>query len=54
MSLPDTELTEQYITNRSYDPTYEVEMVELVGYDSASGVLRPLAVTDTGLLKVSV
>ena len=52
MAQNDTKLTEQYIANRSFDPTFNVEMVEGLGYDSVNGVLRPIACDDTGQLKV--
>ena len=54
MSQGVTVDTTQYIANKSFDSTYQIEQVELVGYDSVNGVMRPLAVTATGLLKVSV
>lgn len=55
MSNPNTTTdTEQYMANKSFDPDYQVEMVEVVGYDAVNGVLRPILVTNTGLLKVTV
>jgi len=52
MSLPDTELTEQYAMNRSFDEVFNIEIVKGVGYDSVNAVLRPIACDDTGQLKV--
>lgn len=48
-----TKDTEQYISNKSFDPTFGVEMVKGLGYDSSSGVLRPIACDSNGYLKVS-
>lgn len=54
MSQAVTTDTTQYISNKSFDPTYNTEIVEILGYDAVNGVLRPLAVTNTGLLKVTI
>ena len=47
-----TKDSEQAVMNKSFDPTYQTQQVEILGYDS--GVLRPIAVTDTGLVKVTI
>ena len=53
MSQGVTTDTEQYISNKSFDETFQIEIAEGVGYDSASGVLRPIACDANGYLKVS-
>ncbi len=47
-----TKETEQAISNKSFDPTYQVEIVKLLGYDADVGVLRPIAVDSSGQIKV--
>lgn len=50
MSQPVTTDSEQYIKNKSFDPTFQTSMVEAVGYDGS--VLRPIAVDATGQVKL--
>lgn len=50
MSQETTKDSVQFIKNKSFDPTFQVSMVEAVGYDGS--VLRPLAVDATGQLKL--
>lgn len=54
MSQEVTKDSEQAIVNKSFDATYQVEQVEIVGYDADNNVLRPIAVTNTGLVKVTL
>ena len=49
-----TKDTGQYIKNKSFDPTFQVETVELLGHDSTNNILRRIQVTDTGNVKVSI
>jgi hypothetical protein len=44
--------TEQYIANRSYDPTFDVQTAEGLVYDGT--VLRRVAVDANGYLKVTI
>jgi hypothetical protein len=52
MAQEVTKNSEQEIMNQSFDPTFNVQLVEGLGYDSVNLVLRPLAVDDQGQLKV--
>jgi hypothetical protein len=52
MSQQETTDTVQYIKNRSYDPTFDVETVELLGYDSDNNVLRRIVCDASGLVKI--
>lgn len=54
MSQLVTTDSEQYIANKSFDETYQVEQIEILGYDADNEVLRPIAVTNTGLVKVTL
>jgi hypothetical protein len=54
MAQSDTESTEQYLINRSYDTDYNVEVALLVGEDTANSVLRRVQVDSNGYLKVSI
>ena len=45
---------EQIILNRTVDDKFEVVAVELLGYDATNDVLRRIAVTSDGKLKVSL
>ena len=49
---PTTKESEQELANKSFDPVFNVEIVEAVGFDSVNNVLRPIAVDDTGKLKL--
>ena len=53
MAQETTKESEQAIMNKSFDPTYNVEQVEGVGYDGDASVLRPIAVDANGKLKVT-
>ena len=46
-------LTPQQVYNLTWDNTYDVIAIAMMGYDSA-GVLRRVAVTENGYLKVVV
>jgi pyruvate dehydrogenase complex dehydrogenase (E1) component len=48
----DTKDTEQSLINRSYDPTYNMEVALLVGEDAP--VLRRVQVNSSGYIKVSI
>ena len=48
-----TKDSEQYISNKSFDPTYQVEVALLVGEDSINNVLRRVQVDASGNLKVT-
>lgn len=55
MSVPDrsevgmdTELYEQYILNRSFDPEFNVLAVELLGHDTQTNALRRIRVDNNG------
>lgn len=50
MSQETTKDTEQYIGNKSFDPTFQLEQVILMGYDSTNNVMRPIAVDSSGNL----
>jgi hypothetical protein len=55
MSNPNTTTnSEQEISNKSFGPTFGVEMVKGLGYDSVNEVLRPIGVDANGYLKVTV
>ena len=43
---------EQHIDNKSFDPTYQLQQVVILGYDAVNGVLRPVSVDATGELQV--
>lgn len=47
-----TKRSEQNVLVNSFDEDFNILAVELIGYDGA--VLRRVAVTSTGLLKVAV
>ena len=49
----DTKLTKQYIANRSFDPTFNMSQMELLGFDSVNNVLRPIKVDANGQVYVS-
>ncbi len=53
MSQNVTKDTTQYIKNKSFDSTYQTSQVEAVGYDSAGGVLRPIATDANGQIKLA-
>ena len=46
--------SEQVIYNKSFDQDFNVIAIEALGHDSVNNVLRRIAVTSTGALKVVV
>lgn len=53
MPNPQTKETEQGLQNMSFDETFQVTQVELLGYDKDAGVLRRIKVDATGQLKIT-
>lgn len=47
-----TEKTEQYVDNLSFDEEFGVLAAEWVGHDDANGVLRRVQVDENGKLKI--
>lgn len=43
----DTQLYEQYVLNRTFDPEFEVMAVELLAYDRAAGVMRRVELVES-------
>lgn len=40
--------TPQELGNKSFDPTFQLNTVEIMGYDSANNVMRPIAADANG------
>lgn len=49
---PVTENTEQYIENKSFDETFQINTTEMIGYDSDNNVLRRIGVDANGYLEI--
>ncbi len=54
MAQPITKDTEQYISNKSFDSDYNLEIVKGMGYSSDDTDYRPIAVDSNGKLKVTI